>query len=329
MNLIHLGEKIYIVILLLLGSMGNCFDGSRACETAKVCSLPANPSCSEELDYLLEEIEDYRLQQFPETAVAVWAESSCAGTLAYREDEVWPAASLVKTIILLAAYIEFKNVWEEIPKELPAILNSEVGFTDPLEMLSYDTRVQVRDILWGMTYSELASSMMGGNQDLIGNAAYNSACNILIFLLGGDGGGCTKNIRVIHPDFESIVIGRYMLETRTQENENLSSMRSLTTACRLLASNSVKGLSVLDHQTISDCFQRYQFNDCDVYEKHGHLTSCPGVNGWIGWFEKEEGDISMYAVMVLDFTGTSIGDEGADYYKEMLMNRLYYLSNSP
>ncbi len=287
-------------------------------DTVEVVLLP------KELLDVQEEIESYRLAHFPETQVSYWIETSEYGRVFSNQDEVWSTASAIKIFILMAAYIEFGNGWNEVPAQLQQILNYEVGYTAPLEMLSVADREIVRRNLQNMTYQQLAISMMGVNQGQIGNSSYNAASNVLIFLLGGASGGCTERIHSISPDFASVRVGRYMLESRNIENDNQNSMRAMAAACRMIFANEVPGIDSLGCVALKDCFQHFSLQGYDNYEKHGHLSIAPSVNLWIGWIEKEN-EFLFYGLNVLYSDGVSLEDRGADHYREILRNMLIEL----
>ena len=315
--------------LALVLSLVNCsiIDSTLCAIEDILIPLIERSGFTEELRTIYVEIEAFRNSNYPETSVAFWAESSIHGAVFSNENEVWPTASTIKIFILIAAYMEYKDTWNEVPEELPCILNYELGHQEPLSMFNSSVRHEIQNMLWNMTYNELAESMMGVSQSRIGNPAYNAACNVLIFLLGGDTGGCTNAIHAIHPSFSSVQIGRYMLEPRTSDNDNMNSMRSIASACRMIFTHNIEGLSLRDHQEIQDCFQKFAFHGSDNFQKHGHLTSTPGVNAWIGWFQEDE-CFFLYGVNVLCFEGTSNSDEGADYYRDLIRDQLYQLSNS-
>lgn len=271
-----------------------------------------------------EEIESYRLAYFPETQVSYWIETSEYGRIYSNQNEVWPTASAIKIFILMATYLEFGNTWNDVPTQLQQILNYEVGYTVPLEMLSAADRDIVRRNLQDMTYQQLAISMMGVNQGQIGNSSYNAASNVLIFLLGGASGGCTDKIHSISPNFSSVHVGRYMLESRTIENDNRNSMRAMAIACRMIFNNDVPGTDSVGCIVLRDCFQYFSLQGYDNYEKHGHLSVAPSVNLWIGWIEKEN-EFLFYGLNVLYSDGVSLEDRGADHYREILRNMLIEL----
>jgi|GEM_PF-1736445 len=273
-----------------------------------------------------DEIESYRRCNHTNTSVAFWVESSETGALFSNADEIWPTASTIKIFILIAAFMNFKDVWNQTPQELPQILNNEINYDEPLRMFSSSDRQEIKTCLWNMTFRELAESMMGRNQSNIGNAAYNASSNILIYLLGGPQ-ECTTKIQTIHSAFNSVRIGRYMLEPRTEENDNRNSMRSSAAACRLIYENGINGLTEIEHNEIRDCFQKFNFHGLDNYQKHGHLSDAPSVNSWIGWFERN-GAFYFYGVTVVSFDIASVTDKGADHYRDILMNYLYGLSSA-
>lgn len=272
-------------------------------------------SAPQSLRSLAGEIEAYRTEHYPETRVAFWAESMRHGLVCSNAEEVWPAASGVKVFILLAAYREFGDRWDGTPPELEGILGLEEGCDEPLGHFASADRERVRRELGGMSYSELAYSMMGNNQASIGNSAYNAAANVLIFLLGGDSGGCTGSIRELDPEFDSVRIGRYMLEGRTPENDNVCSLKDLVVACKMVFEDED------GYSTLAESFQRFTYEGCDHYQKHGHLSSRPGVNLWVGWISGDD-DTLVYGVIVTDPEGTSLGDEGADYYLDAILSGL-------
>ena len=272
-------------------------------------------SVPQSLRSLAEEIEAYRTAHYPETRVAFWAESMRHGLVCRSAEEVWPAASGVKVFILLAAYRDFGDRWDSTPPELESILGLEEGYDQPLRHFSASDRNRISRELRGMSYAELAYSMMGNNQDRIGNSAYNAAANVLIFLLGGDSGGCTESIRGLDPEFDSVRIGRYMLEGRTPENDNVCSLEDLVVACKMVFEDKD------GYSTLAESFQRFTYEGCYHYQKHGHLSSRPGVNLWVGWIEKTD-DVLVYGVWVVNENGASLGDEGADYYLDLITGQL-------
>lgn len=302
----------YTIVLSLFGVYEQAFD------TVTVCLLPV------ELIGIQDRIETYRRENHPETEIAYWIESSEYGSVYSNADEIWPTASTIKVFILIAAYLEFKEFWNEVPEELHQILNSERGFAEPFEMFDTIGRENIREKLSGMTYRDLAISMMGVNQEQIGNSAYNAACNVLIFLLGGDEGCCTEKIHAISPEFSSVNIGRYMLEERTPENDNRNSMRSIAAACRMIYNNNIPGTDRAGCQAIRNCFQKFFFRGYDNYQKRGHLSTEPSLTAWVGWIEKD-GKFLLYGINALYPDGVSLEDRGADYYRDIIRDMLVEL----
>jgi len=274
-----------------------------------------------DLTSLPQEIEACRLANYPGTSVAFWAESSEYGSISVGADEIRPAASTIKIFILLAAYLEFRDVWDEIPQGLPNILRYEEGSRDPLSMMDVTTRETVRRELWGMTYEELAGTMMGRNESQISNASYNAAASIIIFLLGGPE-ACTVAIRAMDPEFSTARVGRYMLARRTPGNDNVSSIRALAAACRLICTKEIPGLDEAGCHEVADCFQEQSFHGLADYQKHGHLSEAPSVNAWVGWLDQDDG-YSIYCVSVILWDENTVEDEGADHYAELLKERLF------
>lgn len=280
-------------------------------DSVYLCVIPA------EFAGLPDAIEEYRMAHFPETRVAFWAESPDFGVQQALADEVWPAASTIKVFILIAAYLEFGDVWDQVPDDLGSLLDGDIESPECLRMYDSDSRSVIRSHLSGMSYSDLALSMMGVNQNQIGNSAYNAAANILIHELGGPA-ACTDRIRSICAEFQSVRVGRYMLVERTPANDNICSMRSLAAACRMIASSSTPGITEEGHGEIRDCFQRSDFMRCSVFEKHGHLSTAPSLSAWIGWIEKDSMPF-IYGVNVVYEEGTSLEDRGADHYRDVIL----------
>jgi hypothetical protein len=275
-------------------------------------SSPASAVLAELPDY----IEDYRARNHPETTVAFWVESSVNGCVFSGEDTALPVASMIKTFILVSAYLEFREDWDEVPPELNAVLSYEEGYREPLEVFGSSARQEVRNRLGNMTYGDLARSMMGRNQAEIGNNAYNAAANVLIFMLGGPR-ECTERIRSIHSDFNSVRVGRYMLASRTNENENQATVRSLATVCRIICSQQIPGLEAVDYQRITSCMQRVTVSGHNCYQKHGHLSEATSVNAWMGWIEMGD-EYGIYCVNVNTWERKHHFDEGADHYCEYI-----------
>ena len=302
-------------LLIALLSVGNyrvthylcLFSGSSRQDTGLLSELPGA-------------IDEYRNRNHPETTVAFWAESSMHGCAFASEDAVLPAASTIKLFILLCAYLEFRGQWNEVPADLAAILSYEEGFRAPLGMFGSTARQEISRKLGNMTYAGLASSMMGRNQSEIGNPAYNAAANVLIFLLGGPA-ECTRRIHSIHEDLGSVRVGRYMLAERTPENENLCSVRALSTACRVICARELNGLASDDYDRISGCMQRISARGHYCYQKHGHLSVAPTVNAWVGWVNIG-GEYCIYSVVVNTWERNTVVDEGADHYCEYIRSYL-------
>jgi len=304
-----------INMLLCLLLAGNAWMIPGLC-LGLISSAPASGALAE----LPGSIEDYRARNHPETTVAFWAESSVNGCVFSGEDTVLPVASMIKTFILVCAYLEFRDDWDEVPPELNAVLSYEEGYREPLEMFGSSARQEVRNRLGNMTYGDLAGSMMGRNQAEIGNNSYNAAANVLIFLLGGPR-ECTERIRSIHSDFSSVRVGRYMLAARTGENENHATVRSLATVCRIICSQQIPGLDAPDYQRITSCMQRITVGGHNCYQKHGHLSEAPSVNAWMGWIEMGD-EYGIYCVNVNTWERNTIVDEGADHYCEVMRDIL-------
>jgi hypothetical protein len=190
-------------------------------------------------------------------------------------------------------------------------------------MMDASARETVRSELGGMTYRQLAETMMGRNQADISNASYNAAASILIFLLGGPE-ECTAAVRSIHPDFSSVRVSRYMLAARTPESDNVASVRSLATACRLVCNGGIPGVDEAGCVEIADCLQEQSFQGLANYQKHGHLSEAPSVNAWVGWLDQDD-DYSIYCVSVILWDENTVEDEGADHYAELLRERLCQL----
>jgi hypothetical protein len=304
---------ILILLLPMCGNIGLLAD----------IPPPSSGSVPEALASLPGEIEAYRTTHHPETSVAFWAESSRFGCISEGADEIRPAASTIKIFILIAAYLQFQDIWDEVPDKLSEILLFEEAFRDPLAMMDASARETVRIELGGMTYSQLAETMMGRNQEEMGNSSYNAAASILIFFLGGPE-ECTSAVRSINPDFSSVRVGRYMLAPRTPENDNQASLRALATACRLICTGSIPGLEESDFERIKSCFQEQPFHGLANYQKHGHLSEAPSVNAWVGWLQ-EDSCYSIYCVSVILWDENTVDDKGADHYAETLRERLFQL----
>jgi len=288
--------------------------GQHLADSVVICVVP------QRFSELPLRIEEFRHTNFPETNVAYWIESPQYGVLHLHSDEVLPSASLIKAFILIVAYIEFSNFWNEIPEALDTILNPYEPAMASLRMFDVSTRFHIQEKLSGMTYRDLAISMMGSNQNQIGNSAYNASANILIYLLGGPA-ECTRKIRSISPDFGSVYVGRYMLESRSPDNDNSNSLSSLAAAYRMIATETLPGAYANDFQELRSCFQTFDYMGNINYQKHGHLSTAPSLTAWAGWIEKNS-HFYFYCVSVLYEDGVSLEDRGANHYLDIIKETL-------
>ena len=289
-------------------------EGDDDTDSTVICAMP------HDFIALPSRIEDYRQTHYPETEVAYWIETPLYGSLQSHSDEVWPSASIVKVFILITAYLEFRENWHETPNGLDEILNTGGEVSPSMRMFDSSARAHVREQLMGMTYRDLAVSMMGSTQNQIGNSAYNAAANILIYLLGGPE-ECTRKVRAICLEFNSVYIGRYMLEDRTPFNDNSNSLTALAAACRMIATEALPGADSNDCQELKDCLQTFSYMGFNGYQKRGHLSTAPSLTAWVGWMEINDQPY-FYAISVLYEQGVSLEDRGANYYRDIIRDVL-------
>lgn len=209
---------------------------------------------------------------------------------AYNSNTIRPAASAIKTAILIEFFDERIDSLDAPVPDLDTILDnpksSAIGHFTP------EQKAAARTELRGLTARQLAEAMIH-KEHIQTNAAYNGATNVAIEYLGGPQ-ALTDRIRRRFPNSDGLQIARYMLADRQKNGDNLLTANSLAAVLGFLAQTPVNDRLRTEARTVlfleSDEFRG------DHYYKGGTLTSPPQVRIQAGWWEKDRA-VSVYVVI--------------------------------
>ena len=257
---------------------------------------------SQNLSTLHQELDSIRQHHCNNASFSFWAESVEDGLIVnHNPDSLWPTASAIKLFILPAFYQAFKANWNNTPPQLDSILNFESNYQDPLSVFSSSQIADIKSTLSGFSYKEIAEGMLG--KVSLGNKPYNACANIATFLMGGPS-GTTARIHAIDTSFLDVRIGRYMLQARTDSNDNINTVRDFATLIRKIHYQTIPSFQSQDYQEILDCIYSNTYHGYTYYQKSGGLNSSPAVKSRAGFLTKGNNTL-IYAFNLVAFTGTN------------------------
>ncbi len=210
-----------------------------------------------------------------------------------KAQTIMPAASAIKTVILIEFFSEKAGVLDEPFIELNALLdNPDAKAT---AHFSPEKRKAARTELRDLTPRQLAEAMLH-KEHIESNAAYNAAANVIIEYLGGPQ-ALSERIHRRFPQAQNLTIARYMLADRQKNDENLLSAHALAMVLTALANASpsdklgteVRAVMWLETDDIRG----------EHYYKGGSLSSMPQVRIKAGWWEKDC-TASVYVVIAVN-----------------------------
>jgi len=194
---------------------------------------------------------------------------------------IMPAASAIKTVILIEFFSEKAGVLDEPFTELNALLDNPDA--KAIAHFSPEKQKAVRTELRDLTPRQLAEAMLH-KQHVETNAAYNAAANVIIEYLGGPG-ALTKRIHQRFPQAQDLTIARYMLADRQKNDDNLLSAHGLAVVLAALANAAPSDKLSTEVRTV----MWLETDDMrgEHYYKGGSLSSMPQVRIEAGWWEKD------------------------------------------
>lgn len=151
-------------------------------------------------------------------------------------DAALPAASAIKTAILVELFARFADGLDRVP---PGLADHLRDGSPTIAHYAPEARAEARRELTGRTVRQLGGIMM--EPIPASNAVYNAAASVNIALLGGPE-ATTRLIRSRDPAFEPIAVRRYMLADRTQTGDNTATPAALAAVFRRLADGHLAGL---------------------------------------------------------------------------------------
>ena len=233
----------------------------------------------------------------------------------HKADEVRPAASAIKTAIL----VEFLSTQLDSLDEPFAALDEIVDDPASPAIRHFDAEqaAYVDNELRDLTARELALAMVH-TEHTYSNAAYNAAANVIIEYLGGPV-ALTERLQRRFPDAAGLQVARYMLADRQQDGDNLLTARALAAVLRDLARDG----PVDELRTAAHAILLYESDPDrgDHYYKGGSLSSDPQVRIESGWWD-HRGEAFVYAVIA---TRPAPANSDEDY--DRLRSDLRELSN--
>ena len=204
-----------------------------------------------------------------------------------------PAASAIKTAILIELFSKYAKALDRPPEGLDDILKEDAP---AVAHFAPTQREEIRKGLAGSSARRIGGVMMGSVP--ASNLVYNAAANVAIALLGGPD-GATKAIRARDPAFAPIAVRRYMLADRKARGDNEASAAALAAVGRRLASRRVPGLDA----TTVDAIRGAMLAKDDAHRgrhifKEGDLATAPITVVRSGWYEPSGGPAIVYVVML-------------------------------
>ncbi len=279
--------------------------------TVSACQLPRD-TLQEVIDSEILPIERAVLESSSSgIEYSVWLGSS-DGEVWYRHnaDVVRPAASAIKTAVLVEFFSEQLDSLDQPFGALATILNSSDGAA--IRHFNLEKQAAARNELRDLTARQLAEAMIS-KKHVETNAAYNATANVIIEYLGGPA-VVSERLHRRFPQADGLKVARYMLADRQQNDDNLLTAESLATVLRYLAGDTANddlresARAVLLLETDEDRGVHYY--------KGGTLSSNPPVRIEAGWWDSQ-GAACIYVVIATRFSDAG-GTENFDGLRSKL-----------
>jgi len=198
-----------------------------------------------------------------------------------KAQTIMPAASAIKTVILIEFFSEKADVLDEPFIELNTLLDNPDA--QAIAHFSPEKQKAARTELRDLTPRQLAEAMLH-KQHIETNVAYNAAANVIIEYLGGPQ-ALSERIHRRFPQAQDLKIARYMLADRQKNDDNLLSADALAVVLAALANASPPDKLGTEVRTV----MWLETDDVrgEHYYKGGSLSSMPQVRIEAGWWEKD------------------------------------------
>ncbi len=199
----------------------------------------------------------------------------------YNSKAIMPAASAIKTAILVEFFDDKIQTLDQPFVELQALLENPEG--QAIAHFTPEKQTSARTELKSLTARQLAEAMIH-KQHVETNAAYNAATNVIIEYFGGPQ-ALSERIHQRFPKAHDMVLARYMLADRQKNDDNLLSAQALALVLGELASSARP--DKLRAEARSVMWLEKDNMRGDHYYKGGSLSSMPQVRIEAGWWEKD------------------------------------------
>ncbi len=198
----------------------------------------------------------------------------------YSDKTIMPAASAIKTAILIEFFSGKSKTLDAPFTELSALLDNPDS--QAIAHFSPEQQLAVRTELKGLTSRQLAEAMIH-KQHIETNIAYNAAANVIMEYFGGPQ-ALTKRMHSRFPQAQELKLARYMLADRQKNEDNLLNAHSLAVVLGELA-NPVQPDKIRSEIRTVLWLEKDDIRG-DHYYKGGSLSSMPQVRIEAGWWEK-------------------------------------------
>ncbi|TMQ13556.1 MAG: hypothetical protein E6J90_03410 [Deltaproteobacteria bacterium] len=203
----------------------------------------------------------------------VWFGTPGAPIYQLAADRAMPAASVVKTAILIELFAAHAG---HLDDPLGAAADAIVADDKHAAMAPFSAaqRKEIRTALHGATVRTVGAIMMGSQK--ASNPVYNAAANLIIAALGGPA-GTTAKIHARDPGFAGVIVGRYMLASRTA-GDNEATPASLAAVLAAVATARVPGVDATTAGALAQVMMQSKDPALGVHRhKDGNLDSDPMV----------------------------------------------------
>jgi hypothetical protein len=216
--------------------------------------------------------------------VGIWFGPAGAPIYQLAADTTLPAASVVKTAILIELFAAHAG---HLDDPLGAAADAIVADDKHPAMTPFSAvqRGEIRGALHGATVSTIGAIMMGSQK--ASNAVYNAAANLAIASLGGPG-DATAKIHARDPAFAGIAVGRYMLASRTA-SDNAATPASLAAVLASIAAGKLAGVDAATASAVANAMMHGKDALGVDHHKEGNLDSDPMVCIKTGYYARGDG----------------------------------------
>ena len=212
----------------------------------------------------------------------VWFGAAGAPRYQLAADRAMPAASVVKTAILIELFAAHAGHLDEPLGAAAVLVDDKHAAMAPF---SAAQRGEIRTALGSATVRAVGAIMMGSQK--ASNAVYNAAANLAIASLGGPR-ETTAKIRARDAAFGGVVVGRYMLAPRTAA-DNAATPAALAAVLAAVAHGKLRGVDDATAGAMAEAMMQRDDALGIHHHKEGNLDSDPMVCIKTGFYARGAG----------------------------------------